>query len=66
MHPGSPIEITGHQSYDVTHDMVGKGVWKATGNDDSNPKEDKKILERDAQDKAYTEGVKAVAVEKAT
>jgi hypothetical protein len=46
MSPGEPIGIPGFSDYDVTHDMVGKGVWKATAIDDPNPIEDKKILER--------------------
>jgi len=46
MQPGEAIDIPGFSPYDVTHDMVGKGVWKATAMDDPNPVEDKKILAR--------------------
>ena len=65
MHPGEPIEIKGFGAYDVTHDMTGKGTWKATSIDEGDPIADRKAKNAVEEDKAQVEGIKAKELEKA-
>lgn len=65
MSPGDPIEIKGFTSYDVTHDMVGKGTWKATSIDEGDPIADRKAKNAVEETKAQLEGIKAKELEKA-
>jgi hypothetical protein len=65
MSPGEPIKIPGFSDYDVTHDMVGKGTWKATSIDEGDVRADRVAQNAVAENKAQEDGIKAKELEKA-